>query len=177
MYQLERLLPVPLRWLPIAPALTPGTTIEFFPVTAGHPASVVRPLCLEDRPRPQIDRGHRRISPYQVLLLGQADTLSYAGSRRYTRCRTGGRHVTAAQPLAAFARAAGLGSHVPTERRWRCTILERRSGSTRTIGRRARPGSQLRRMEQPRPFSPTGPIIPSGSRDVAEHAGLERPSW
>jgi [acyl-carrier-protein] S-malonyltransferase len=77
-YQLEQLLPVPLGLATDCAALTPGTTIG---ILSGHGGTLriedVEHLCASIS-----RRGHGLIgpstylSPYQVLLLGQADTLS-----------------------------------------------------------------------------------------------------
>ena len=153
-YEMEQLLPVPLSLATDCAELTADTTLGILSV---HGATLqiedVEHLCASIS-----RRGHGLIgpstylSPYQVLLLGQHDTLSMLEQEMHEFLPEGVTSATQAEPLAAAAHADRLGakhsqpnsdgdaSH--RRRRSEADALQRRLVHDRQC--------QLRRMEQPR---------------------------
>ena len=164
-YEMEQLLPIPLSLATDCAELTADTTMGILSV---HGAMLqiedVEHLCAS------ISRqGHGLIgpstylSPYQVLLIGQHDTLepARAGDARLSSRR---RHAAApAEPLAAVAHAAGLGAEYSQPNR-DGDASHRRRRSQADAGRRvvchaAAPATTSGTAAR---SWPTGPTIPSG---------------
>ncbi len=141
-YEMEQLLPVPLSLAKDCAELTADTTLGILSV---HGAMLqiedVEHLCASIS-----RRGHGLIgpstylSPYQVLLLGQHDTLSYARAGD-ARLSARGRHVCGAGRTTGrrcTRRSSGSATFL-TERRWRCIT------SVAAIESRAPPSCRARR--------------------------------
>ena len=120
MYTMEQLLPIPLALATDCAELTANTTMGILSIQGGPPLQIedVQHLCSTISSRGEGLIGPSTyLSPYQVLLLGQGNTLDLLEARDARVSARRSHPAAQAEPLAALAHAPGLGAQHPQPHR------------------------------------------------------------